>query len=399
MDRRLPDWILAYLDFTADHEAPEKIHMWTALAVLSAAVKRQVYLERPFYKLYPNIYALIVAESARARKSVAMSIGMGVLKDADPEVYVMRGRMTPEGLVKSLNRNKTVVSQNGTGSIYQDSHVMVFADELGTLFGYDRSTASRMAMLLTEIYGSPDHYPHTTAGEGVWDLYNLYPVVLAATDPRNLKVLPEEAIAGLLGRLIFVVTNERRQSTAWLVPEQVARAEQIRIALVNDLAIIGQVKGVIKPTKEAKLLFSNWYELLSKKEAGDARAEPFLARCHDTALKVATLVSISRSNSLVMDADHMAMGIALVDKMLPESERALNWTGTTVYAQNRAKFIDLLATHGKTIARRHLIRMLGVSSDDFTSIATTLVQEGTIELKTVGQEIVVCLLSMNGGGP
>ena len=59
--RQLDDWLDSYLDFTTGNESPEKLHLWTALALLSAAVKRQIWMDRGFYKLYTNIYVLMVA--------------------------------------------------------------------------------------------------------------------------------------------------------------------------------------------------------------------------------------------------------------------------------------------------------------------------------------------------
>jgi len=388
MARLLEDWLQSYLEFTSAHEAPEKIHIWTAMAVLSASIRRQFYLDRVFYRLYPNLYVLIVAESARARKSIAMEIGLKLLKDAVPDVFVMRGRMTPEGLVKCMNRSKTVIGEGGRGTIYEDSHVFIYADELATLFGFDRQSASRMAMLLTEIYGSGDVYPHTTAGEGVWELHNLYPTVLAATDPRNLKVLPEEAIAGLLGRIVFIVAGDRRHSDAWLDGARKKETRELRTALVSDLQKISLLSGVIEPTEEARRVFSVWYDTINQKKIEDERIEPFLARCHDTALKIAMLISVSRSDKLKIEADHIAGGIAFVEKLLPESARVVHWTASTVFAQNRAHFLEVLRRHGGYCSRKVIMKALMLSTSDVDALVSTLIQEGTVEERLVGRDLM-----------
>lgn len=387
MPRLLQDWLQSYLEYTAEQEAPEKIHLWTALTLLSASVRRQFYMDLVFYHLFPNIYVLIVAESARARKSVAMEMGIDILTEAVPDIFIMRGRMTPEGLVKSMNRSKTVIDQNRGGTIYEDSHVFIFADELATLFGYDRQSASRMSMLLTEIYASKREYPHTTASDGVWMLYNLYPTLLAATDPRNLKVLPEEAIAGLLGRLIFVVAGERRRSTAWADKKKIAASRTLRAALVSDLQKVAALNGVCEPTEEAKVLFATWYDRINEHKVTDHRIEPFLARCHDTARKIAMLIGVSRSDRLVVEAEHMAGGIAIVEKLLPEALRVVHWTGATAFSQNRVQFIEALRRLGGYATRRAVLRAVGIPAEDLDIIENTLKQEGVVETRIVGREL------------
>jgi len=383
MSRLLSDWLVSYLDYTSEHESPEQIHLWTGLSVLSASIRRQLCMKRVFSVLYPNIYVIIVAESARARKSVATGIGMRLLQETIPEVYVMQGSMTDKGLIKNMNRMTTTIDSNGHGAIHTDSHVFIYADELAVQFGYDKQRAKEMTMLLTTLYGSPDYHPHTTSGEGVVDIHNVYLTWLASTDPRNLKVLPEESVTGLLGRLIFVTAAGPRHVKSWSSDAEEARAEAIKHKLANDLKEIAALRGVMQPTQEAKDLFDRWYRTLAERKVEDHRVEPFLARCHDTALKIAMLISVSRGDSLVIEAEQVAGGIALVDKLLPESARVINWTGTSNYSQNRARFVDLLAKAGGYASRKAMLKAMNVSHEDFDVVESTLFQEGTIDRTTI----------------
>lgn len=389
MPRALTDWLAGYLDFTKDHESPEKIHLWTGFTILSAALRRQIYMDRGFYKLYPNLFVLIVAESAKLRKSVAMDIGISLLKTAVPDVFIMQGRMTPEGLVKNLNR-ATVITVSRATKIRQDSHVLIHADELATLFGYDRASASRMAVLLTELYASKDYYPHTTSKEGVVDIYNSYPTLLSATDPHNLKVLPEDAVAGLIGRLVIITAARRRKPVAW--PEPSEESKLIREKLIEDLKQISSLHGVIVPTPDARKFFTNWYEKQSEVSLGDPRSDAFHERCHDTALKLAMLISLSRNDSLIVDVEHMAGGVAIIEKQLPEISRILSWAGSTTHSQYRARFIDLLRRNKGVNTRKVMIRAMGISIVDFDAIESALLQEGSIDRRTLSGEIYYQLI-------
>lgn len=381
--RNLADWLSSYLEYTDNQESPEQLHFWTGISILSAALRRRVYLDRGLYKLYPNTYVIIVGESAKIRKSVAMDTGISILKEAVPDIHMAIGRATPEGLVKQMNRVTTEPNL-----IKTESHIFIHADELATFFGFDKMAASRMAILLTQIYSAKAEYQHLTKGDAEIMLKNLYPTLLAGTDPRNLKVLPEEAVGGLLGRTIFVTAAKRRKKVAW---PSINTKTTLRTDLIVDLARISSLQGEVVRTPEAENLFSEWYDKFSDMEITDPKLDAFHERAHDTALKIATLLSISQSNSLILERKHVEAGISIIEHQLSEFSRAMNWAGASLYAQNRAKFLDLLKRHKGTASRKTMMRGMGISSDDMTSLTISLVEEGAVSLLKVGTEIIVKL--------
>src|SRR6267142_316807 len=310
MGRQLGDWLHSYLDYTEDSESPEKFHLWVGLSLLSAAVKRQVFVTRVKYKLYPNIYVLLVAESGMARKSAAMDIGLPILKEAVLDCPVIADATTPEGLVKFIHRNSLISTRSG--KINLDGFVMVHADELATLFSHDKIRAAKMGTLLTRCYMCPERYDHTTARDDTMSIKKPYITLLGATDPLNLKVIPEDiAIGGLLGRLIMVVSGSRRRGRpTW--SDDDPKSNDLRKALINDLNIISQGMGEMTKTPAAMALYDQCYEGLVDREHAeqDRRIKGFFSRCHDTAVKVAMLISLSRSNDLILSESHMAGGIA-----------------------------------------------------------------------------------------
>ena len=380
--RHLSDWLESYLDYTKNQESPQKLHLWTGLASLSAALKRQVWMDRGYYPLFTNIYVLIVADSAFARKSVAMDIGVDLLREAVPDLYYISGTLTPEGLVKHMNRVK-VISNEDKKRVQYDSHVLIHADELAELFGYDRTRAAKLTILLTKIYGSQKEHMHTLATEAQILLRNLYPTLLAATDPRNLKVLPEEAVAGLIGRLIFVTASERRKRIAWPHPGEAEK--KLYELLKDDLYTISLIHGEVIPTPEASAMFEQWYLKLDGTKLEDPRLSAFYERCHDTAIKIAMLLALSQSDNLVVTPKHMAEGIAFIEKQINEFSKVMNWAASSVYSQARAKFIDLLRRQGGAGTRKQALKALNIPLDEMTSLEVTLEQEHTIEVTTHGK--------------
>src|SRR5262245_38693074 len=107
------------------------------MVMMATAIQRKVMIQRVKYKISPNIYVMMVAASGKIRKSVAMDIGLDILKAAVPDVRVIGDRLTPEGLVKHVNR-PIEFNNNGHKETRQDSTILIHGDELANLFGYDR---------------------------------------------------------------------------------------------------------------------------------------------------------------------------------------------------------------------------------------------------------------------
>jgi hypothetical protein len=57
------NWLTDLVDVFAESESPERFFYWSGLAVLSATIRKNIFLDRHIYKLYPNIYVFLVAKS------------------------------------------------------------------------------------------------------------------------------------------------------------------------------------------------------------------------------------------------------------------------------------------------------------------------------------------------
>lgn len=399
--RLLPDWLTSYLVYNSEQESPESLHLWTGLVEISAAIRRKLHITLEHATVYPNLYVIIVAESAKIRKSTAAGIGMKILMDAFPDIKIMRDSMTSQGLIHELNKKVEVIEGDRKVEIFR-SDVTIFADEVANLFSYERTRASQMVIFLTRTYECPDVYDHTTVRDSLKRLHNLYPVLLGATDPRNLKVLPADAIGGLTGRLIWVIEGKRRKNnTGWIRdPARALRRAAEKEYLIHDLQRIGRLHGEMQVKPEAMDYYDKWYEELSKRDSKDPDTDAFYNRCHTTALRIAILLSVSESDDMVITEKQMAAAIVLVEKQLPEVKRITMWGGTSQYEVLRAKFIHFLQASGGFNTRRNTIKHMGVPSEVFDrDLVATLVQDGTLESPVrVGTETVY-KLSREGTKP
>jgi len=387
--RLLGDWLAGYLDYTADLESPESLHRWIGLCLLACASRRKVFLDMEYGLIFPNLYVIIVAESAKVRKSVAMDHGRDLLLEAIPDIRIMRDSMTSQGLIKILNHKVSIVKED---KIVEElrSDVAIFADEVANLFSYERTRASQMVIFLTRTYGCPTVYDHTTVRDSLVRLHNLYPVLLGGTDPHNLKVLPEDAIGGLTGRLIWVVENTRRKNNpGWKHAQATLQRRALREYLIHDLQRVGNLQGEATVAPDAQQLYDVWYEALSSRDTRDPETDAFYHRCHVTALRIALLLSMAQRDDLVVDAKQMAHAIKLIELQLPEVKRVVVWSGSSQYEQSRAKLIRYMQNIGGLTTRRVLLKHMGMGAEDFDKLVSTLVQDGTLKTKTVGSETAI----------
>ena len=77
------NFLQLYLNYTRAQESPELFHLWTGTTILAAALGRKCWINRGYYRLYPNLFCILVAGSAKCRKSTAVNIGVRLLTDID----------------------------------------------------------------------------------------------------------------------------------------------------------------------------------------------------------------------------------------------------------------------------------------------------------------------------
>jgi hypothetical protein len=367
-----------------------------ALVVLSAALRRRVWVDRGWegYFVYPNLYVLLVAESASTRKSQAIDMGLPILQEAVPDIYMLGDSATPEGIIKHVNRVTTTRTPTGSVRVSTESSLLIHADELASLFSFDKQRASRLGALLTRIYRSPKIYQHTTSSEGRVEIFNPYFTLIAATAPQNMKVIPQESTGGLMGRLIIVSEKERKATIAWgpkIRPNKKSPEEMsiLRKQLVADLFRISQLEGPMSITDEAIDTFEEWYNRQANQRYSDANIDAFHGRCHDTALQIATLLSVSNSDDMTLRHSHILGGIKYIEKQLPEFTKLMEWSGASEFAQNRAKVLDHMRRSGGHITRRALLRLMDLNTNDLDSLMVALVEAEQVKRIPTGDKNIV----------
>lgn len=291
-ERLLPNWLEAYLAYTAESRSPEEYHLWTGISSIAAVLRRNVLFDMGYFLLYPNMYIVLVGPAGRCKKSTAMRIGKSVFREI-PGVDFTADSTTRERLIQDL------ATSHKDGQSPLTAHSSEFASLL-------TSSQMDMVVFLTDIFDCPLEWSHKTKTGGTQKIKAPYLNLLGATTPEWIaRAMPLDTIGiGLTSRIIFVYQDTPRLKKAMpvLSPAQI----QLHEMLKQDLAHISTLHHQYKFDKEAEEYYEDWdmKHLMHPNETNDPRLNGYFERKPMHLLKLAMIVAAScRDDNILTIAD------------------------------------------------------------------------------------------------
>jgi hypothetical protein len=390
--RNFPDFIEAYLQYTKNQEASEKIHKWVAISVLAAALQRKVWLPRGHYTLFPNLYIFIIGASGVVRKSTSTGIGVDLLRSLE-KFHIMSERLTAAALIQNLEASHEIYQWNGKEK--HQSASFAYASELIVFL---REVYGSISELLTTFYDCSPHddskpWTYETKGEGQKRIFGPCLNILGASTPQWLSqaIPPDQMEGGFTSRVIFVVENEEpKRFIAW--PDELASGEQDRLKkrLEEDLQAVNRTVGEVRVSAEAREWFRTWYEehMKSLIKAQDLRFSGYYGRKADTLLKIAMVCAASSGHLPDLDTSHLKRAAALLEELELSMFQAFGTAGTNDLApvmDRVLRFITVEAEKGGGRVPHSLILRKfwnDLSNRDLTEIMQTLIGAGVVAVES-----------------
>lgn len=362
-------WIDTYIDYTRNQESPAAFHEWVAICLLSSALGRNVWIPRIKYTIFPNIFVILVAGSARCKKSTSIKIGEKVLKSIAEPPMIFAQRITTEALIEALDLNKVEGASAG----------IIIADELSVFMGAGAKESGIIPMLTT-LYDSPDEWTYHTRSRGKEVLKNVTLTILAGTTKVWLKTaVPADSVAGgFASRIIFVY--QEMPNKPILFYDETPEELELRRQLVADLSIIRkELKGPMEFSPEAKKAAQEWYEGEWYKTR-DEKTDGYFSRKHDTMFKVAAILSASDSSTRIIGASHIKRALG----MLEENERYMETILSSVMSNETGdvteRILEIIRRDGKISHMEMLKKCWRIADAQTLSLMIrTLVESGQVE--------------------
>lgn len=385
-------------------DSPDSFIIWSAISLIGAALKGNVYFETGVYTLYPNQFIVLVGPPG-VGKGTAMNLVKGLSDIVKPTpVNILSDRITAEKIIEdiaagwqapaSLKNNQIVIGA-------ADHNCLLFSEEIRVLLG-----ASEWMLEFLEVAWSQKTFDYKTKNKGSIAITDMCFSLLAASVPDFLRNVRQEAsmviTGGFSSRCLFIYAENPSKDLPWPEPLQKNKTSKILYdKLANDLLEISRLRGEFQVSTAARVMFEKFL-ITNRKAASDDEVEAivnFRARMKAHTLKLAMVLSVSRCDDLIISDIDMMNAIAEISKVTFTLEKLFRGAGDSADAVTSSRVQAFIEKHGQTTRKeimRALHRHIG-SLESLDRIVTVLEAIGFCETTTQGKQAVIRQVTSKNG--
>ena len=360
-------WFRDYHLYTLASEPPTVFHFACALVALGAALGRNVFFDKGYYKVYTNTALVLIAPTGKCRKTSATNVALGLAREAG--VNVLSEKVTPEALVTALGG-----SEQACG--------LVYAPELAVFLGRQKYLEG-MVPLLTSLFDAPDTWTSSTIGRGQLKLQNVALSMLgASTIEWFVEALPHEAFSGgFMSRLLFVVQEDTPRQYALPARPPGHLWEKLK----EQLTTLRAIKGEVSLEASARAWYEAWYGKHKNQPVEDAKFAGYHERKPDHLLRMAILLRVGAAESLTVTPADLERALQILDWMEASLPTVFRTVATSAAGTTQHHILKTLEASGGKMAHSLLLRKHQhmMNAREFHIAIQTLIESECIrEVKT-----------------
>jgi hypothetical protein len=317
------------MEYSSDAFVPDRFHRWVGLSLIAGAVQRKVSLKQDLIHYFPNIYVMLVSHPKQG-KSTAIDRGADLLesfrRDLNPNFRIIPTRVTDAAFIEEMKiveriplaQNPSIMVPQSAGYFYAGE---ASASALQNLYGDFVAT-------LTAMYDCPKFYRSKTKGNPLLvEIENACMNVLAGTTFSYLRELVNDRTieGGFASRLIYVVAPERKVRDGIWETKKEGPSASFRNALIQDLNHINGLMGPVKVSDGWRKRYEAWQPEFDQYiiDLNSSALESLLTRKDMNLIKVSMLLSISESDSLILEERHFDEALELIDDTYKDARMVL----------------------------------------------------------------------------
>jgi hypothetical protein len=390
MPRKLnQNWISSYaaaLDPIT--EAPSAYVIWSAISVVSAVLKKKVFVRRGTYRVYPNQYIVLVGPPG-VGKGTAIHPAHAFIKEYKPLLSnYLSDRITAPKIIEKLAagfQGQSVV--NGNLIATTEATAVLMATELATFLG----SSDWMTSFLCDTWDR-NEFEYDTKNKGTSHIKDMCVSLIGACTPdfirkiNGTKSATDAINGGFTARTMFVFANEKSKKLAWPIAlEDTRGGPQLISDLRSDLEEIAKVKGEFSFDNDAHHEWIRFYNTIDHKDEDSDVVRYFKSRQDVHVMKVAMCLAAATSDALIIDRWCLTTAIALVQGVLDTLDITFRGVGESSLAEATAKIQSYIERKGVT-TRSELVRdnHRHATMEDLDRILNTLMQIGIVKTYSQG---------------
>lgn len=342
------------MQYTADLEAPERVHFWVGVSVIAGALQRHVWIEQPKFDWTANFYIILVGPPGVIGKSTCMNTGMGILEQVKGVQFGPES-LTWQALGKSLQDAQKVltIGEGEEAEKIPISCLTISASEAGTLLKLQDDGLASMLIAMWDGQRASRAFKHSTVSSSKLEIVNPWLNIVACTTPTWLKDnFPDRMIGGgLTSRIMFIYADKKRKliaypSRQWVGDEQKLLKEE----LIADLEQISLLRGRFILTNDAMDWGEQWYASLWTKRPlhlASNRFDAYISRKQTAMHKIAMILSVSRGDDLVIGVETLQEADALLTANEGDMLQVFTSIGIVDEAKHVHELMQFLRVHGR----------------------------------------------------
>lgn len=380
--RNFDNFISAYLGYTKHLEAPTDYHIWTAISIISGALRGKCFIDMGYFKWKPNQFIIFVAPPGVVAKSTTSGVGTDLLRSV-PGINIGPSSCTWQALLGALAESTETFNVGTTRQ--QQSCVTFEASELGTFLNF---RDPEMVDVIVDLWDAKDKpLIRKTVGGGITQIEAPWINLIGCTTPSWIQSsLPEYAIGGgFTSRTLFIFADKKEQLVAYPKDYVPKDHSYRRNRLIEDLTRISTIEGEFTLDAEAKKFGEEWYQEHNKnrpEHLKDDRLGGYWARKQTHMHKISMCLSAARGNDKIITLGDMKKALALLSVCEQNLDKVYNVISDDRDAGNLQVLKKAVMLHPAGVSKKDLFSKMSsrMSYEAFDRALNAGVSAGFIKI-------------------